>query len=153
MKIAASLAFALGILICHSSRAQSTDAATKISKEASPVRFSDVKINYGFGSVLMSEQPKLYTVQLPVGGGSSFEKHPYPDVSGWGLQVWLLKADGTAVPQQGKPSLVRIGNAGSDMDYMVFAFAEKPGSTDELAGVTVRVKGKFYCHEITADGK
>jgi len=102
----------------------------------------------GFGPVAMSDQPALYLVQLPVGGGSSFTNHPPPDVSSLGLQVWLLKTDGTAVHPRGKPSRIGIGNAGWDTDYMIYTFNKVP--SNELAGIILQVKGKLYSREITS---
>ena len=116
--------------------------------ETVKVRHIDLKMEMpgGFGSVLMSEQPTVFLVQLPIGGGSSFVKRPPPDVNSLDLQVWLLRKDGTAIPQHDKPTSIGIANAGSDTDYMIYTF-EKVASY-ELAGIVVRVKGKLYCQEI-----
>jgi len=141
MKITTPIVVCLSILVCYFSDAQDTNKTVE-------VRHIDLKMDMpgGFGSVLMSEQPTLYLVQLPVGGGSSFEKHPAPDVESLGLQVWLLRADGATISQRDKPTLIGISNAGSDTDYMMYTFAR--GASDELAGIVLQVKGKLYCREI-----
>jgi len=97
----------------------------------------------------MSEQPTLYLVQIPIQGRSSFDKYSAPDVKSLGLQVWLLKRDGTTVHQQQKPTMIGIGNAGWDTDYMEYTFNKVP--SDELAGIILQVKGKLYCSEITTN--
>jgi hypothetical protein len=152
MKIAASILFCLSVLTCRSSDGQDTNKTAEVSGQANriaeEVRHIDLKMDMpgGSGSVLMSEEPTLYLVQLRVGGGSSFEKRPPPDVSSLGLQVWLLKADGTTIHQHDKPTLIGIGNAGFDTDYMIYTFDNVP--SNELAGIVLLVKGKLYCREI-----
>jgi hypothetical protein len=155
MKILKILAVCVGVVICQLCVAQDTNKVTgalsKARRAAMEVKHIPLTINYGLGHVLMSEQPTLYSVQLPIGGGSSFEKYPTPDVGSLGLQVWLLRTDGTAIPQHGKPDQVGIGNAGWDNLYMIYTFDK--GASSELAGIVVRAKGKLYCQEIGAERK
>lgn len=148
-------AVCVALVMCQPSDAQNTNkvaqALSKARQAAMEVKHIPLSINYGLGHVLMSEQPTLYSVQLPIGGGSSFEKYPTPDVDSLGLQVWLLRTDGTAIPQQGKPGEVVIGAAGRDNVYMFYTFDK--GASNELAGIVVRAKGKLYCEEIGAERK
>ena len=150
MKITATSLFCLAVLTCRSSDRQDTNILTEALKQAGEVRHVDLKMEMpgGLGSVLMSDQPALYLVQVPVGGGSSFKKYSPPDVSSMGLQVWLLKADGTSVRQREKPSLMGIGNAGWDTDYMIYTFNKVP--SNELGGIVLQVKGQLYCRKITS---
>jgi len=146
--------FALfALALCHHSNAQTTNntsaTLTRAHRAAVDVKHIPLSIDYGLGHVLMSEQPTLYSVQLPIGGGSSFKKLTPPDATGFGLQVWLLKTDGTVIPQSGKPGQIEIGNAGWDNYYMFYTFDK--GSSNELAGIVVRVKGKLYSQEIGAE--
>jgi hypothetical protein len=153
MKITFSIAFCLGILICHSSDAQNTNRTTEVGHVAEEVRHIDLQTDIpgGFGSVLISELPTSYVVQLSVHNGIPVKEYSPPDLSGLGLQVWLLKTVGTSVPQQGKPRLAGVQNAGWDSSYMNYAFDKVP--SDELAGIVLRVKGKLYCQEIRATEK
>jgi hypothetical protein len=154
MKISTIFAACL-VMICQTSNAQTTNkptaALSHASQTAEDVKHTVLNIDYGLGHVLMSEQPTIYAVQLPVGGGSSFKEYPAPDVAGMGLQVWLLRADGTTIPQRGKPAQIGIGNAGWDNLFMIYTFDR--GVSNELAGIVVRAKGKLYCQEIGADKK
>ena len=78
-----------------------------------------------------------------------------PDLlAGLGLQVWLLRNDGTAVSFEKKPMLLRgpedvsfgiIGDSGYT-DSLLYFFTRIP--VNELAGVVIRAKGKLYCYEI-----
>jgi len=148
MKSIKPLTFILGsvILICLSSDAQDTNKIEAARKEASQVRPCVLKIDYGYGPAVFSDQPTLYLVQLPVATGKISEEHSEPDVDSFGLQVWLLKTDGTSIPQRGKPNMVGIGNAGWYTDSMIYTFDKVPAN--ELAGIVLRVKGKLYCQEI-----
>ena len=150
MKITATILLCLGVLTCRSSVGQDTNKSTDALRQAGEVRHIDLKLDMpeGLGSVLMSEQPTLYLVQVPVGGGRSLTKYPSPDVSNLVLQVWLLKADGSSVHQQEQPDLTVIGNAGWDTYSMDYTFNKVPSS--ELAGIVLQVNGKLYCREITS---
>src|SRR5215467_11055621 len=112
----ATALFCLAALIWRFSQGQNTNTTTEAWNQTEGVRHFDLKMDMpgGLGPVAMSDQVAMYVVQLPVGGGSSFEKHSPPDVSSLGLQVWLLKTNGTAVNQRAKPSLIGISNAGWD---------------------------------------
>ena len=105
----------------------------------------------GYGAVLFSEQPTIYVFEVPVGGGPSLEKRPVPDLESLGLQVWLLKADGTTIPRDSQPASITIGNAGGDTDCVIYTFTKLPAG--KPVGVVLRVKGKLYCREINVERK
>ena len=102
----------------------------------------------GLGSVLMSEQPTLYLVQVPVRSVPWGEKRTKPNVKELGLQVWLLKKDGTAIPQKNL-GVVEIGTAGAPTSYMIYNFEKVP--TNQLAAIVLRAKGELYCRQIGPD--
>jgi hypothetical protein len=149
MKITAFILFCLSMVTGFSSNGQDTNTPDGWNQTDGP-RHIDLKLQMpgNLGPVIMSEELQLDEVSLTVGGGSSFKPYPAPDVSGLGLQVWLLKKDGTSVPQLNKPYLIGIGNAGWDTDYMIYAFKKIPSS--ELAGIVVQVKGTLYSEAITS---
>lgn len=140
----------LALFICQRSNAQTTNHTSEASARAhyvaKDVKFTALNIDYGLGHVLMSEQPTLYNVQLPVEDRSSFKKSQPADAESLGLQVWFLRTDGTAIPQQ-KLGEIRVDN----QFFMMYAFDK--GSANELAGIVVRAKGKLYVQEIGADKK
>jgi hypothetical protein len=151
MKIGAFLAFCLSMLACCSSNAKEP---AKVPGLPSHFRHIDAKMDIpgGFGDVLMTEQPTFYSVQVPVGSARVDRKWTPPDLTGIGLQVWLLRADGAMIRQVQKPSLVTIGNFGSyGTIYMVYAFGRNP--TNDLARIVIQVNGKLYGREIGANGK
>ena len=65
--------------------------------------------------------------------------------------VWLLKNDGTTVPQSARPFVFSHGKPGEfATDYQFYTFPKVP--EDELAGIIVSYDGKLYCHEIKRAG-
>jgi hypothetical protein len=151
MKIAASLAFCLNILVCDASDAKE---ANQVPGLPSHFRHIDAKMDIpgGFGDILMTEQPTFYSVQVPVGSARADRKWTLADLTGIGLQVWLLTADGAMIRQLQKPSLVTVGNFGNyGTVYMVYAFERNP--TNDLARIVIQVNGKLYGREIGAGGK
>jgi hypothetical protein len=116
-----------------------------------------VAINFGLpngpddlGSLAMTEQDGGVFVQIPVANReSSKPRAPAPDLSDLHLQVWLLKADGTAVLQKSAdrgPSMT--GGLGAENWFVIFHFAKVP--RDEIGGVVFRRQGKLYCQKIAA---
>jgi len=111
----------------------------------------DLKLPDGLGRLIVSEQPTLISVQVPVASrpplpSGSKEEPLAPDVSKLGVQVWLLRADGTVISQQrGGGSLVGIGGQGMNW-FLGFPFAKVPLS--EISGIVLRKAGKLYCHEL-----
>jgi len=156
MKNAAFLAFCLSVLVCCPSDAKEANSVPGLPSHFRNIA-AKMDIPGGFGDVLMTKQPKFYSVQVPVGRTRVDRKWTPPDLAvnkgtEEGLQVWLLRADGTAIPQLHKPSPVTVGNFGSyGTTYMVYAFRRDP--TNDLARIVIHVNGKLYGRKIGADGK
>jgi hypothetical protein len=97
------------------------------------------------GQAIFREQSSSFSLQVPIGGRKNAE--PMSDSSNLDLQVWLLRTDGTSIPQLRKPSEGSIGSIGDySTDYMFYEFQKVPVS--ELSGIVVSLSGKLYCHEI-----
>ncbi|MGC9943071.1 MAG: hypothetical protein ABSE48_14675 [Verrucomicrobiota bacterium] len=156
MKTLLIVAVYLSISIYHSSLAQSIQATARIGTDEhlrTVIRVRQILLNMkmpdGLGDVSMTEQidptskrPTIYGVQLPIGRMSY--------VDSLGLQVWLLRADGTAFPQSGLPSRISTATIGQE-DDMFYTFTKR--SPAEPVGIVLRVKGKLYSAEIKAEGK
>jgi hypothetical protein len=109
----------------------------------------------GFGSLVVSEQETCITVQVPVDARpqappGAVDTRPDPDVPKLGLQVWLLKADGTVVSQQSADSAasIKIGNAGAEQLFVMFQFTKVPVAG--ITGIVFRRAGQLYTQQITA---
>ena len=117
----------------------------------------DLKLPDGLGRLIISEQATLILVQVPVASRlqlppGSNEKRPAPDASKLGLQVWLLRTDGTAILQRsGGAGLVGIGGGGVVNWFVTFDFAKVP--LGEISGIVLRKAGKLYCHELPVGQK
>lgn len=99
------------------------------------------------GQAIFREQSSNLSLQVPIGFRKNGEKLSMSNSNTLDLQVWLLKTDGTSIPQSDKPSVVTIGSFGDySTDYMFYRFPKVP--VNELSGIVVSVKGKLYCHEI-----
>jgi hypothetical protein len=62
-------------------------------------------------------------------------------------QVWLLRKDGTSVPQSAEPFVFSLGELGDyATDYQFYTFPKVP--ENELASVILSHHGKVFCHEI-----
>ena len=110
----------------------------------------DLKLPDSLGQLIVSEQSTLILVQVPVAGSN--EKRPAPDASKLGLQVWLLRTDGTAILQRsGGAGPVGIGGGGVINWFVTFDFAKVPLS--EISGIVLRKAGKLYCHELPVGQK
>jgi len=121
-----------------------------------PVNFGLQNGPGGFGSLVVSEQETCITVQVTVDSRlqalpGAIETRPDPDVTKLGLQVWLLKADGTVVPQQRSDSAAsaKIGNAGAEQFLVMFLFTKVPVA--EITGIVFRQAGKLYTQQIAAN--
>jgi hypothetical protein len=97
-------------------------------------------------TIFFTEQPTLFIVDMVVASYRFDEKYTFPKVDELHRQVWLLRADGTSIPQSRKPDIFGISNAGSTDCRLIFSFPNK--STNEVAGVVVSVGGKLYCQEL-----
>ncbi len=103
-------------------------------------------------ALVISEQSASITVQVPVIIRSqaplgTVDNRPSPDVAKLGLQIWLLKADGTVVPQQDVDRGANyIGSMGTENWFVMFYFAKVP--LVELKGIVFLKEGKLYSHQI-----
>jgi hypothetical protein len=117
----------------------------------------DFKLRDGpdhLGSLVLSQQDASITVQIPVENRlqaplGARETRPSPDVGKLGLQVWLLKSDGTVVPQQSADRGASfIAGAGAENWFVMFHFAKVPRG--EITGIVLRKEGKLYSQDIAA---
>lgn len=114
------------------------------------VNFSDAKIVSpqgiqlnGSGPAIFREQASCFSVQVPMGFLKNWRERNDANMA----QVWLLKMDGTVVPQAAKPFMFSLGTAGDyATDYQFYTFPKIPAN--ELASIVVSYNGKLYCHEI-----
>jgi hypothetical protein len=120
-----------------------------------PVNLSNVKIVSpqgiqlnGSGPAIFREQSSCFSVQVPMGFLKNWKERKDTDP----IQVWLLRADGTQVPQCAEPFVFSIGTFGEHAkDYQFYTFPKVP--EDELASVIVSYNGRLYCHEIRKAGE
>jgi hypothetical protein len=107
----------------------------------------------GLGSLFVSDQTTI-TVQVPVEGRlqsppGTVDARPRPDVAKLGLQVWLLRADGTVVPQKDADrGASAVGGVGVENWFVMFHFAKVPLA--EITGIVFLKEGKLYCQQIAA---
>lgn len=115
----------------------------------------DFKLKNGpdqLGSLVVSTQIASITVQVPVKGRlqsppGTVDTRPSPDVAKLGLQVWLLRADGTVVPQKDADRGASvIGGGGIENWFVMFHFANVPLA--EITGIVFRKEGKLYSQQI-----
>jgi hypothetical protein len=99
--------------------------------------------------VALTEQPTQYTVQVIVASYRDHEGLIYPKVDELHRQVWLLRPDGTTIPQSQKPEVLGTGSGGYADIHLIFIFRKK--SPNEVAGIVVSVNGKLYCRELQND--
>ena len=115
-----------------------------------PVNLSNLKIVSpqgiqlnGSGPAIFREQASCFSVQVPMGFLKNWKDRKDADT----VQVWLLKKDGTQVPQSAAPFVFSIGTFGEHAkDYQFYTFPKVP--ENELASVIVSYNGRLYCHEI-----
>jgi hypothetical protein len=101
-----------------------------------------IRLN-GSGPAIFREQASCYSVQVPMGFLKNWRERRDADVA----QVWLLRMDGTAVPQIAEPFIFSQGSLGDyATDYQLYTFPKVPVA--DLASVIVSCHGKLYCHEI-----
>jgi hypothetical protein len=109
------------------------------AKIVSPQR---IQLN-GAGPAIFQEQSSCFSVQIPIGFLKNWKERKDAEAA----QVWLLKTDGTLVPQCARPFVFSMGALGEDArDYQFNAFTKVP--EEELASVIVSYDGRLYCHEI-----
>ena len=97
----------------------------------------------GSGPAIFRKQESCFSVQVPMGFLKNWKDRKDTDA----VQVWLLKTDGTQVPQCAAPFVFSIGTLGEHArDYQFYTFPKI--QEDELASVIVSYHGRLYCHEI-----
>jgi hypothetical protein len=100
----------------------------------------------GSGSAIFRGQSSCFSVQVPMGFLKNWKDRKDADM----VQVWLLRADGTQVPQCAEPFVFSIRTLGEHArDYQFYTFPKVPDN--ELASVIVSYNGRLYCHEIKKD--
>jgi hypothetical protein len=148
-KLLLGLALVLsGGLIVSRAAETNTIAATNLSavKIVSPQLSVDLP---NLGQAVFREQSSNLSLQVPIGFRKNGENLTVSNSNTLNLQVWLLKTDGTSIPQLDKPSMISFSNnfdRGSWTDYMFYHFQKVP--LNELSGVVVSMNGKLHCHEI-----
>jgi hypothetical protein len=128
------------------SRADETNTITSTNLSVAKIVNPQVSVDIPkLGYAIFTEQSPNFFLQVPIGSRKNGE--PMSNSSNLDLQVWLLKTDGTSIPQSAKQSSVSIGSIGDySTDYLIYQFSKVP--INELSGVVVRLNGKLYCHEI-----
>lgn len=97
----------------------------------------------GCGPAIFTEQSSCFSVQVPMGFLKNWKERSNKDVA----QVWLLRKDGTLVPQIAEPFVYSLGTFGDyATDYQFYTFPKVVA--DELASVVVNCNGRLYCHEL-----
>lgn len=99
-----------------------------------------------FNDVIFWGQTNLYGVKIVVGGQHTTKPLKYPDADALGMQMWLLQPDGTSIPQLAKPATGWSGRWDYVDTSLIFTFTRS--STNKVAGIVVRYRGKLYCKEI-----
>lgn len=106
-----------------------------------------IRLN-GSGPAIFREQTSCYSVQVPIGFLKNWRTRCDADVP----QVWLLRTDGTMVPQIAEPFIFSQGTLGDyATDYQLYTFPKVPVA--ELASLVVSCHGRLYCHEIKKMGE
>jgi hypothetical protein len=106
-----------------------------------------IRLN-GSGPAIFREQSSCYSVQVPIGFLKNWRTRSDADMA----QVWLLRMDGTVIPQMAEPFVFSQGTWGDyARDYQLYTFPKVPVA--ELASVVVSCHGRLYCHEIKKTGE
>jgi hypothetical protein len=119
------------------------DREVKVNvSDAKIVSPQGIQLN-GSGPAVFREQSSCFSVLVPMG----FLKNWRERSDATAARVWLLRIDGTSVPQLDPPFVFSLGAPGDyATDYQFYRFVKVPRK--ELAAVVVSYHGKLYCHEI-----
>lgn len=105
-------------------------------------------------SLVISDQSASITVQVPALSRSqaplgTVDHRRAPEVPKLGLQIWLLKADGTVVPQKDVDRGASfIASMGTEQWFVMFYFAKVPLA--QITGIVFLKEGKLYSRQIAA---
>jgi hypothetical protein len=146
--------FILGLALVLSgglilSRAVETNTITTASLSVAEIVSPQISVDLPkLGPAFFREQSSTLSLQVPIGFRMKGEQLAASNSNTLDLQVWLLKSDGTSIPQLNKPSMISFSNFGGDSstDYMFYTFQKV--SVNKLSGVVVSMNGKLYCREI-----
>jgi hypothetical protein len=129
------------------SRADDTNAVNTAKYPGiGDVKTVDVKIPGLNDTMFFTEQPTLFDVQMIVDGYRDSEKHTTPKAGELHRQVWLLRADGTALAQSQSPTVIGISNGGWTNDYLIYSFQKH--SANEVPGIEVGVQVYLSCRPL-----
>jgi hypothetical protein len=106
-----------------------------------------IKVPGKISSVTLSIQKSVCLVQLESPGFLGAEPEPKNPSS----QVWLLRADGTAIPQAGKPNTITISNGGTITPCIIYSFP-RSAATDAVA-IVVSVEGQLLVEALASKPK
>ena len=106
-----------------------------------------IKVPGKISSVTLSIQKSVCLVQLESPGFLGSEPEPKNPAS----QVWLLRADGTAIPQASKPNTITISNGGAVTPCIIYTFP-RSAATDAVA-VVVSVEGQLFIEALASKPK
>ncbi len=98
-------------------------------------------------SVTLSIQKSVCLLQLESPGFVGSEPEPKNPSS----QVWLLRADGSAIPQTSKPNTIPISNGGVVTPCIIYSFP-RSAATDAVA-VVVSVEGELFVEGLASKPK
>ena len=136
MKLRILLIFVLVLFSVMSSRGQYVIKPRNIALSV-PGKFSEVAF-WG--------QTNLYGVKITLGSRPHDKPEKQPDADELAMQMWLLQANGTTIPQLDKPAVARMGSLGSVDTCLCFSFVRSP--TSKPVGVVVSYRGELYCKQI-----
>jgi hypothetical protein len=145
----------IGDLECNESLKALLNLYEMDAAPAGPMNLASVKIVSpqgiqlnGSGPAIFREQSSCFSIQVPMGFLKNWKDRKDVDA----VQVWLLRADGTQVPQCAEPFVFSIGTLGEHArDYQFYTFPNVP--ENELASIIVSYNGRLYCHEIRKGGE
>jgi hypothetical protein len=98
--------------------------------------------------IYLTELPTQIAVQMPVASFRLEAKHIYSKASDLHRQVWLLRSDGSSIPQLREPDVLGFANGGYVTECLIFSFQKKSKSMNEVAGIMVSLDGKMYRRQL-----
>ena len=118
-------------------------AAEPASSPENPVnRTLGIKLPGKVEAVIWSIQKSTSTVQVILPSVPDDKRLPPVPAT----QVWLLRSDGTIIPQSAKPSTPAIGMGGAVTQSVIYAFP--PTAPAEVVAVVVTIDGRFFVESL-----